>query len=438
MSSISKPGLKGPGGFSFITLGCKSNQYDSAAMASDLEKEGLTRTFLSEADIVVVNTCMVTGSTEAQCRKAVRRARRDNPGATIVVAGCMSAGSREQLDAMEEVDLVIEPRQKGQLPGLLGVGKGGEWGDWPREAAVELDERDRGFLKVQDGCDASCAYCIVPSVRGGARSLPPERVLDAVGKLMARGFSEVVLSGIHLGQYGSDLVPRQGLETLLNELLEADLPGRLRLSSVEPLEITGELVRILASAGGKICRHLHIPLQSGSDQILHAMGRPYAARDFVRAVDLLRESVPGIGIGCDVICGFPGESPEDFRKTCHILDSLNVPFLHAFPYSPRPGTRAASMKDDVPDRIKKERVGQLRELARARRREFAASFTGQVLETALQSRENPSGSLPGLTDNYLPVLVKPHPLAIPGSLVRVFLGDLEGDVLKGEVEEHGG
>jgi threonylcarbamoyladenosine tRNA methylthiotransferase MtaB len=432
MTSNKKPGPEGLGRFSFITLGCKSNQYDSAAMAADLEDAGLSNGSVSDAHVIVINTCMVTGPTEAQCRKAIRQARRANTGAKLVVSGCMSAGSRKQIEIMEEVDLVIEPSEKGMLPGLLGINSPGGWTDWPEDPAVDLGGRDRGFLKVQDGCDAGCTYCIVPIVRGRSRSLEPEIVLGAVRRLMERGASEVVLSGIHLGQYGGDLEPTSGLEDLLVMLLEGDLPGRLRLSSIEPMEITPRLVETMAIADGRLCRHIHIPLQSGSDQVLRAMGRPYQGVHFTAAVSLLRKSVPGIGIGCDVICGFPGESEEDFNQTRDLIDKLQIPFLHAFPFSPRPGTKAADMIDDVPHQVKKERVSLLRKLAETNRQLFASSFVGDLLSTAIESKMDDSGRLVGLSDNYLRVAVKNADERIaPGRIVDIFIDRTDGDVLEG-------
>ncbi len=434
MTSNNKPGPKGPGIFSFITLGCKSNQYDSAAMAAELESAGFSRGAVSEAQVIVVNTCMVTGPTEAQCRKAIRQARRKNAGAKLVVSGCMSAGSRKQIEAMEEVDLVIEPSEKGSLPRLLGIDGPGEWIDWPEDPAVDLGDRDRGFLKLQDGCDANCTYCIVPLVRGRSRSLKPDLALGAVRRLMDRGASEVVLSGIHLGQYGADLEPTSGLEDLLAMLIHEGLPGRFRLSSIEPLEITPRLVAIMAKAGGRICRHLHIPLQSGSDRVLKAMGRPYLGGHFVDAVGLLRGSIPGIGIGCDVICGFPGETEEDFNQTYDLVEKFQIPFVHAFPFSPRPGTKAADMTDDVPHQVKKERVLLMRKLAETNRDLFAQSFVGERLQTALESKRDGSGRLLGLSENYLRVaLNSPHEGAIPGQIVDVLVERKDGDVLEGRL-----
>jgi threonylcarbamoyladenosine tRNA methylthiotransferase MtaB len=441
MKSPTKPGPSGPGTFSLNsfniqTLGCKSNQYDSAALAADLEKAGFVRSEPEEARVIIVNTCMVTGPTEAQCRKAIRQARRANPDAKLVVAGCMSRGSRKQLETMDEVDLVLDPAEKGSLVGLLDPGSGEDaeavWVDWPEEAAVEMEDRDRGFLKVQDGCNASCSYCIVPSVRGRSRSLEPERVLGAVGKLMEQGLGEVVLSGIHLGQYGKDLPGNWCLERLLVSYLELDLPGRLRLSSLEPLEITDHLVALVADSGNRICRHFHIPLQSGSDQVLKAMNRPYRGEQFAQAVSRIKAAIPGAGIGCDVICGFPGETETDFRDTLDLVAGLKLPFIHAFPYSPRPGTPAASLKDDIPHEGKKERVASLTKTVKKNRVAFAKGFVGQAMIMALESRTDSKGRIVALADTYLRGVVKDGSRVSHGKLLETVITGVEDDLLLAE------
>jgi threonylcarbamoyladenosine tRNA methylthiotransferase MtaB len=252
---------------------------------------------------------------------------------------------------------------------------------------------------------------------------------------MDRGFREVVLSGIHLGQYGGDLDPVVRLETLLSRFLNHEMPGRLRLSSIEPLEITPHLVSLITAADGRICRHLHIPLQSGSDRILAAMGRPYKRDQFAEAVDTLTGSVPGIGIGCDVICGFPGETSEDFQQTFDLIKQFKVPFIHAFPFSPRPGTVAGSMKDNVPHHVKKDRVAELRALARENRRFFARSFDSHVLETVLENRTDDRGRTMSLSDNYLQTSIEnPGVDTSPGRIVKVRIHRVEDDLLVGRMD----
>jgi threonylcarbamoyladenosine tRNA methylthiotransferase MtaB len=251
---------------------------------------------------------------------------------------------------------------------------------------------------------------------------------------MDSGSREVVLSGIHLGQYGRDLVPAQTLEGLLQGLIEGGLPGRIRLSSIEPLEITDTLLDILNRADGLICRHIHIPFQSGSDRILKSMERPYTSHDFRDAVTRLRSSVPGIGIGCDIICGFPGETEDDFALTEMVISDLKIPFVHAFPYSPRPGTRACLLKDDVPRREKKARVQRLRTLAEGHRRAFALEFVGLFLRVALESGNGRGDRMWGLADNYLRVTVKYGEEMRPGDLEEVFIEGITEDTLEGRLK----
>ena len=432
MSKSSTSRESTPKTYAFVTLGCKSNQYDTAAMAADLRSAGLSSAATHVADIVVVNTCMVTGPTEAQCRQAVRKAKRSNAGAMIVVAGCMSKGASEQLSAMPEVDLVLNPEKKGHLTESLGLAGATNWSHWPEDPAVEFEGRDRGFLKVQDGCDHQCSYCIVPSVRGRGRSLEPDRVVNAVMSLMDQGRLEVVLTAIHLGLYGNDLDPPCSLEGLLEKLLDAGLPGRIRLSSMEPLEITDRLLKIMSSSDGRICGHLHIPLQSGSDKVLAQMNRPYRREDFIRSVLKARDAIEYIGIGCDVICGFPGESEGDFSRTEELITDLKIPFLHAFPFSARPGTAAAGMKDDVPYGIKKNRVNRLRDIARGNQENFLDGLVGTRLEVVPENRPTKDGWIPSLAHNYARVLLPEEGGWIPGSLVGVVCTGRAGESLTGK------
>lgn len=440
MISQKRPGAHGLTSFSFVTLGCKSNQYDSAALAADLRGCGLHDAGPSQADIIVVNTCMVTAPAQAQCRKAIRQASRANPHAKLIVTGCMTRGAKEELARLKEVDLILDPDRKGDLPRLLGLAQGDSrsgWLDWPEDPAVIFRSRDRAFLKIQEGCDRACSYCIVPSVRGGARSLDPVRVRDSVRKMMEHGFREVVLTGIHLGQYGQGLPSGNTLETLLCDLVEADLPGRIRLSSLDPGEITDGLLDIIRMADGAVCRHLHIAIQSGSGRILRLMNRPYDGKEIRDTVGRIRESLPGVGLGCDLICGFPGETPEDFALSEEILETLSLPFVHAFPFSPRPGTPASLERDSIPSREKKDRVARLRSLASRNRRAFAREQVGSILRVAVESAADPSGCGSGLADNYLRVKIEGAERAAPGNLISIRIDGTEGDTLKGHSEKKG-
>jgi threonylcarbamoyladenosine tRNA methylthiotransferase MtaB len=246
---------------------------------------------------------------------------------------------------------------------------------------------------------------------------------------MEQGSGEVVLSGIHLGQYGKGLSGPHNLETLLEQYLEEDLPGRLRLSSLEPLEISDRLIGIVAGSAGRICRHFHIPLQSGSDTVLAAMNRPYRQEQFAKAVKKIRAVIPGVGIGCDVICGFPGETEDDFAATVELVKKLQLPFIHAFPYSPRPGTPAADLKDNVPHRVKKERVAALTAIVEENRIAFAQSFVGATMVMALESRTDDGGRIVALADNYLRGVVETAGKARPAAMVDLIVSQVDGDLL---------
>ncbi len=418
--------------YALVTLGCKSNQYDSAAMAADLAGSGMVSVSPEGAGMVIVNTCMVTGPTEAQCRKEIRRIKRKNPDSFLIVTGCMSKGASRSLSGMAEIDLVLDMEEKGRLVSILGILNGEDWVDWPDVPAVAIEGRDRGFLKIQDGCDFACSYCIVPSVRGSSRSLAPEKVLKNIRNHLENGVEEVVLTGIHLGLFGRDLTPPGNLEALLKDFLKQNISGRVRLSSLEPLEITDALLDLIAGSGGRICRHLHIPLQSGSDRILGLMDRPYKREDFIDAVNRARSAVPGIGIGCDVICGFPAETDEDFAKTEELINIMEIPFVHVFPFSSRPGTRAASMKDDVPHTVKKERAAQLRKHGKRNLAAFMDSLVGEELIVIPEPGSVSSSGMPALADNYVRVVLDGDG-TVPGHLVRVKCEERVGEMLSGKI-----
>jgi threonylcarbamoyladenosine tRNA methylthiotransferase MtaB len=411
-------------------------------MEADMIRAGLIRADPAQADIILVNTCMVTGPTQAQCRKAIRQAKRANPGARLVVCGCMIRGARKQVEDLAEVDMVLDPGCKGMLVRLLGLPELetgiGAWEDWPEDPAVIPHGRDRAFLKIQDGCNSSCSFCVVPSVRDSSRSLEPGRVREAVRTLMGTGFMEVVLSGIHLGQYGGDLDPPVGLEELLEMLYLDALPGRIRLSSMEPMELTRTFLGTVAGGEGFFCRHIHVPIQSGSDRVLRMMNRPYTGRDLMRSLGRVKEALPGVGLGCDVICGFPGETGRDFAMTERVLSDYAIPFVHAFPYSPRPRTVAARLHDDVPHGEKKERVRRLRSIAAQNREAFARQQVGSALTVALETGPRGREEMWGLTDNYLRTVIRNGNGLKPGDLVRVCIEGVSGDILEGRPMGSGG
>ncbi|HZV80835.1 MAG TPA: tRNA (N(6)-L-threonylcarbamoyladenosine(37)-C(2))-methylthiotransferase MtaB, partial [Geobacteraceae bacterium] len=360
------------------TLGCKTNQFESAAMTEALERDGYQLVpFAEGADIYIVNTCTVTARTDAESRRLIRRASRWNPEGKIVVTGCYAQLAADDLKELPGVALVMGNREKGGVTALLQELDGGRPRVVVAEIAAEREmaplslesfaEHTRAFLQIQNGCNAFCAYCIVPFARGRSRSVPYDEVIDGIRKLVARGFREVVLTGIHLGAYGLDLHPRHELLELLSAVETEGLVERLRVGSVEPNEISPEFIRFLAGSR-HICQHLHIPLQSGSATVLERMGRHYNAELVSRLVENLISAVPDMAVGFDVIAGFPGETEDEHRATCELILSLPLSYLHVFPYSSRPGTKAANMPGHLPPAVITSRAEELRRLGEEKKR----------------------------------------------------------------------
>lgn len=393
------------------TLGCKTNQFESATMAEALGRNGFRIVpFEDEADIYVINTCTVTARTDAESRRLIRRAGRRNPRARVVVTGCYAQIAFELLGEMPGVDLVLGNTEKKGIAGLLqeiGTGPKVQVSNISLEQQAEganlesFAEHTRAFLQVQNGCDAFCSYCIVPYVRGRSRSVPLAEVLAGIRAFGEKGFKEVVLTGIHLGGYGLDLAPVTGLHALLAAADEQRLVPRLRVGSVEPTEISVQLIDFLARAE-TVCPHLHIPLQSGSDRVLERMNRRYATELFRGVVEKLVTALPDICIGCDIIAGFPGETDDEFREGLAFVESLPIAHLHVFPFSPREGTPAAIMSGQVNGAVIRERAAALRRVSDRKKREFYSRFLGKELQVLVQER-TPDGLLKGLSRNYIPV-----------------------------------
>ncbi len=432
--------------FHIANFGCRATQADAAAIERQLVERGYAavRT-ASGADVVVVNTCTVTASADSQARQAIRAIHRHNPSARIVVTGCYAQRAPEELAELEGVAWVVGNSHQPEIPGLLeqmaGPGKASSaivpleqlasdpmslarapakilTGDIFEQTAVLVAPvlggeggHTRPVLKIQDGCNRRCAYCVIPFVRGRSRSLPPAAVVEEIRRLAAAGYREVVLSGINLGSYGRDLLPRVEFSELLGRILEETSLERLRISSVEPMDVTQDLIALVASSD-RIAQHFHIPLQSGSDRILAAMHRWYRTAHYARRVELIRSLLPNAGIGADVIVGFPGETDADYRATLALVRQLPFTYLHVFAFSKRPGTRAAEMTDEVPTEAIKQRSRELRALAVEKAAAFRATHLGGRLRvlTLNRSGEGPSGSPSGkwtgaLASNYLEVRV---------------------------------
>lgn len=394
---------------SVVTLGCKVNQYESRALEESLTARGhVLVPFGEPADAVVVNTCTVTHRSDRDARALIRRARRTVPGARVVATGCYAQVDPEALASLG-VDAVVGNGEKGALPELLEAGTSGvQVADAAalRELAPapvsRFEGRSRAFLKVQDGCECFCAYCIVPYARGPSRSLPLPEVRAGLARLGGAGHREVVLTGVHLGLWGRDLAPPRPLGALLDAAEASGVP-RVRLSSLEPGEITPDVVERLAGSR-VLCPHLHVPLQSGSDRVLEAMGRPYTSAEFRRRVEAAAAAIPGLCLGLDVIVGFPGEGDAAFQETGGLLEDLPLAYLHVFPFSPRRGTRAWDLPGRVPQPVIADRASRLRELSRKKRETFERNHLGSVM-LALPEGWASQGILALRTRNYIEVRV---------------------------------
>jgi threonylcarbamoyladenosine tRNA methylthiotransferase MtaB len=429
--------------FSIENFGCRATDADAAALRAELVASGLE--IVQEhtrADVVVLNTCTVTASADSQAREAVRKIHRANPAARIAVTGCYAQRAPEELAALEGVSWVVGNSHQTQIPGVLhetislsasrtsraagdfvplarldgeamSLARGPAkilTGDIFAQSTVQVaptalggGDRTRPILKIQDGCNNRCSYCVIPFVRGRSRSLEPDVVIEEVRKLVDRGAKEIVLSGINLGAYGRDLIPRVGLSTVVERILDETPLERLRFSSIEPHDITEDFVALLASSE-RIAPHFHIPLQSGSNPILRRMHRWYRAEHYAERLLLIQRHFPGAAIGADVIVGFPGEGDADFQATVDFIERLPFTYLHIFSFSDRPGTEAAKLSERVGHDVIQKRARALRTLAAEKFTGFRASQAGST-QRALTLARGSDDWTEALTGNYLKVRI---------------------------------
>jgi threonylcarbamoyladenosine tRNA methylthiotransferase MtaB len=417
-------------------FGCRATQADGAAIARQFEELGLARADApARSEIVVLNTCTVTASADQDARAAIRRIRRDNPDCQIVVTGCYAQRSPEEVASLPGVSRVIGNSHKHQLAEIV-VGSrlsdqvsstAGQTAFVPlsslgREpqnqifvsdifahtelmaapvfdaSAPGMSERTRPNLKVQDGCDNRCSFCVIPYVRGQSRSLPLNRILEEVNSLIRSGYREVVISGINLGRWGRDF-ERLRFENVVHEILDRTVLEKLRISSVEPMDWSDELIGMMSSSP-RIAKHAHVPMQSGSDRVLRAMHRKYRPWHYREKLEKVRAAIPTAAIGADVMVGFPGESESDFEQTRRLIEELPFTYLHVFTYSSRPGTPAAAMRDQVPVQVARERNRILRDFAAEKKLAFMRTFVGRTVE-AITLNVFDGESTEALTDNYL-------------------------------------
>jgi threonylcarbamoyladenosine tRNA methylthiotransferase MtaB len=414
----------------FYTLGCKVNQVETEQLKEEFIHRGYEIVdFTDEADVYLINTCTVTHVSDRKSRAVIRRAARHSH-ALVVVTGCMAQVAAKELVGIEGIDLIVSNLDKENVADII------EELDPEQEKPViierltdkdrklrpvlysQLHERTRAFVKIQDGCESGCSYCIVPRARGPVRSKLPEHVLQEIEQLLTLGYREIVLTGIHTGFYGKDL-ENWDLFRLLDKIL-TEIGGdyRLRLSSLEPLEVSQELMDLIAD-NSRMCRHFHIPLQSGSNDILKEMNRRYSREYYHDLLQGIAARIPSVALTTDVMVGFPGEDEKDFQDTYDLIDSLPFMDLHVFPYSRRPGTRAASITPQISPQEKQARSQKLLNLAQRKHDDFIASQIGQEL-TLLVEKQTGEQEYTGLSDNYIEVSFQ-SPQDLRGELVRIKL-----------------
>lgn len=412
------------------TVGCKLNQAETDSLARDLLASGYRVVPAEDTpDIYLLNTCTVTHIADHKCRKLLRQAHRNNPDALIIAAGCYAERAPEELGGIEGVGLVVPNRDKDRLGDIVSAALSRPRAPSPGEHNGSASLRTRALIRIQEGCSRPCAYCIVPRVRGPERSRPRDEIVAEVSRVMEEGYREIVLTGTRIGRYSCEGRLRELVELILRT------PGlqRLRLSSLEPADVSPELLRLWADP--RLCPHIHLPLQSGSDSVLERMARPYSTADYMGAVLLARDAIPNLAVTTDVMVGFPGETAEEFADSCSFCQSVGFAAIHVFPYSERPGTRAARMTGAVEGRERRRRVELMLDLARASKERYQSRFLGQAMDVLWEGSKKDVWF--GLTDNYLRVLTS-SPVALANRLLATDLtGHVEG-ALWGElaIEKH--
>jgi threonylcarbamoyladenosine tRNA methylthiotransferase MtaB len=426
------------------TLGCKVNQYESALLAQKLySKEYSIVPFSSFADIYIINTCTVTARADFQSRQLIRRALKNNGKAKIIVTGCYAQISPEDILKVNSNLIILGNKQKNIIPDIIENDED-IISDIYNKNTLILSKSDhiplnkfmghtRAFLKIQDGCDSFCSYCIIPYARGEKKSIPPEMAINSIKNFIANGYREIVLTGIHLGAYGQDLFPQTSLSSLLEKITDITSAARFRLSSIEPREITDDVLNILKT-NDIFCPHLHIPLQNGDDDVLRLMKRNYDSSFYRDLIDKITSLLDNIAIGVDVIVGFPGEGEKEFKNTYCLLKNLPIAYLHVFPYSERPLAAAVNLYPKIPDKTIKQRSLLLRELSTKKRELFASRFLGKKLLVLVEkSKDKKTGLFKGFSENYIPVLLEKCNTSAINNIVPVVADKYENGRLYGKI-----
>ncbi|MBV7273028.1 tRNA (N(6)-L-threonylcarbamoyladenosine(37)-C(2))-methylthiotransferase MtaB [Clostridiaceae bacterium UIB06] len=427
----------------FTTLGCRVNQYETEAMTEKFKREGYEVTPFEEyADVYVVNTCTVTNIGDKKSRQMVSRARRKNEDAIIAVVGCYSQIAPEEVSKIEGVDVVLGTRNKGDI--VYWVNRAREEKQKVIEVSDvlkndvfenlninEYQDRTRAFLKIQDGCNRFCSYCLIPFARGAVCSKEPEKVINEVKELAAHGFKEIILSGIHIASYGVDLKGDYNLLKILEEIDKVEGIERVRIGSIDPQFFTEGVIDKLSSLK-KLCPHFHLSLQSGCDETLKRMNRRYTTKEYRNIVEGLRRSIRDVSITTDIIVGFPGEGEEEFSSTYEFLKDIKLSKMHIFKYSPRKGTKAAGMIEQINGKVKDERSNILIELDKELESEFMSKFIGRTMKVLYEQKQNGSDCLyEGYTPNYIKVVSKINS-NVEEKIINTKLTEVKNGVIVGE------
>lgn len=423
----------------FYTLGCKVNQYETEAMRELFVNQGDTIVDSDcPADVYVINTCTVTGMSDKKSRQVIRRFKRQNPEAVIAVVGCYSQIAPKEVMAIEGVNLVMGTDQRKRITEYLEnlscddhrevVTDIGQIREFEEMTVDKIEGRTRAFIKIQDGCDRYCSYCIIPYARGPVRSREEENVYQEILRLSEKGFTEVVLTGIHVASYGRDLEGASLLH-LIERINGVDAIGRIRLSSLEPTLITDDFAKAL-SRSAKVCPHFHLSLQSGSDTVLKRMNRRYSTQEYRESVATIRRYWPTAAVTTDIIVGFPGETDEEYEETCRFVTEIGFAQVHVFGFSPREGTPAAKMAESIGAEVKQARVERLIGVAEQLSEDYLKSFVGNTVEVLVEGPSKEYNGFEGLTGNYMRVIVPNCKLDV-GHTYTVCVSSVEKNALLG-------
>ena len=420
----------------FYTLGCKLNQAETASISeSFINNEYEIVSFGEKCDICVINTCTVTAKTDYRCRQIIRKAIKISPDAVIVVVGCYAQIAIDELKEMPGVDIVLGSDKKFEIHKYLNANEKiqlqADNKNYVNTNVGIYKERTRAFLKIQDGCNNFCSYCIVPYARGKSRSSSLEEIESNISELIQRDFKEIVITGVHIGTYGQDLTQQSSLLDALKTICKIPNIGRIRLSSLEPLEISDELIEFIACSS-KICKHLHIPLQNGDDFILNKMNRNYSIKQYANLLTKLVQYMPDIGLGTDIIVGFPGEQEQHFENTFNLIKELPFTYLHVFSFSARQGTEAYLFPDRVLPEHKKIRSKKLIALGKEKKHNFYNEAINRQYKVLFEENKNNDDWMYGFTDNYIRVKVKKD-INFLNQITRVAIKSIEDQVAIGEI-----